>query len=418
MGKKIKTEREKQLQQQQEREEIIHKLLRFSKVRFKRFEEVITRLFIGENLTAYFTDKRIWKIYDCFSMLSSKAKAGERKALKDLLIYLDKQSILVATEESIQVVWNIVQYRAYWRNDPFKWTPASRNSAHQVKELASWIFCKYPIPDFLYKSLYETVNTQHINWLIHLGGGGRVKDMCHVPIPFTQKMAHYFTQAPPALNVAEALRWAQVKGMNGDDTLAGKIAHSWIGTKPYSQEDFWESFIHLVVNGGMFNPDRLTELVDYVREEKRINPRYVLKGRTLASLMRQSDRWHNRFGHFETNQTWNSCGIEGFQVERKAETLVLHELTESRWLSQEGRAMKHCVGSYAFYCAKGKTAIYSLRRYSGGMLLDILATIEVNVALHRIVQAKAKMNRVISDEAKRIMDQWASKQGLAVSPML
>ena len=97
---------------------------------------------------------------------------------------------------------------------------------------------------------------------------------------------------------------------------------------------------------------------------------------------------------------------------------MLEELTESRKLSEEGKAMKHCVGSYAFYCAKGRSAIFSLRKYSGGILLDIMATIEVNISLQRIVQAKAKMNKPINEEAKRYMEAWAIHEGLAINPYL
>jgi hypothetical protein len=98
--------------------------------------------------------------------------------------------------------------------------------------------------------------------------------------------------------------------------------------------------------------------------------------------------------------------------------VVLEELTESRRLTEEGKLMKHCVGSYAYYCAKGKSAIFSLRKYSGGILLDIMATIEVNLALQRVVQAKAKMNKPISEEAKKYMESWAMHEGLVLNPYL
>ena len=418
MGKKIKTEREQQLQLLQQKEAVINNLLSFSKKRFKRFDEVIDQLYEGENLSTYFTDKRIWKISDCFGKVSPKTKGAERIVLKDVLKYLYKCSLLVSSEDYIQVVWNIVQCRNNWLKNILKWVPVSRDANTQVKELATYLFCKYPVPDFLYKTLYETRNTQHVNWLVHLGNGGRVKDLKQIPIPFTQKMGHYFLQANPEFTIIEALRWAQVKGLNGQDKLAEKIAYSWMGSKPYEHEVFWESFLQLLVNGGMFNLEKVTELIDFVREEKRANVAYVLKGRTLSSLMRQSDKWHNKFGHFKENQAWNSCGISGFELARKNEQIVLHQLTESKWLAQEGKTMKHCVGSYAFYCAKGKSAIFSVRKYADGVLLDTLATIEVNIALQRIVQAKAKMNKMISDEARKVMELWAAKELLAISPHL
>ena len=66
--------------------------------------------------------------------------------------------------------------------------------------------------------------------------------------------------------------------------------------------------------------------------------------------------------------------------------------------------MKHCVASYTHYCAEGKTAIYSLRKYSSGLLTDILAMVEINIFLKRIMQTKATMNKPISNEAKKYID--------------
>jgi PcfJ-like protein len=418
MAKKHKTEREKQLLKTEEQEAVIAQALQFSRKRFKKFEEIIGQLYLGADLGFSFSDRRIWKINECFNNFSSKAKATDRKFFRDVLIRLDEKSELVNGETYIQVLYNMVQFRACWKQDLFKWKPITKQPAAQVKELATYLFCKYKIPDFLYQGLYETKNMQYIQWLMHLGDGGRVKEMKNIPIPFTQKMGHYFLLAPAKFSIAEALRWAQVKGLNGEDRLAERIAYSWIGTKPYSNEAFWESFIQLIINGGMFNLNKLTELIDYVREAKRENENYTLKGRTLQSLFRQSDAWHQRFSHNRINQVWKPCGIEGYRAEKKAELVVLEELTESRRLSEEGKAMKHCVGSYAFYCAKGKSAIFSLRKYSGGILLDIMATIEVNLALQRVVQAKAKMNKPISDEAKKYMEAWAMNEGLVLNPYL
>jgi hypothetical protein len=418
MAKKNKTEREKQLLKTAAQEAVIAQALQFSRKRFKRFEEIIEQLYQGEDLSFSFSDRRIWKISECFNILSSKEKANERKIFRDVLLHLEAKSELVSDEIYIRVLYNIVQFRAYWKQDLFKWKPAAKQPLVQVRELATWLFCKYKIPEFLYQGLYETNNMQYIKWLMHLGDGGKVKEMSNIPIPFTQKMGHYFLTAPAKFSVVEALRWAQVKGLNGEDKLADRIVYSWIAIKPYGDEDFWESFIKLVIGGGMFNLNKLTELIDYVREERRQHHLYSLKGRTLQSLSRQSDVWHNRFSHNKNNQVWKSCGIEGYRTEKKSEVIVLEELTESRKLTEEGKSMKHCVGSYAFYCAKGKSAIFSLRKYSGGLLMDIMATIEVNLSLQRVVQAKAKMNRPISEEAKKYMEAWAINEGLVLNPYL
>jgi hypothetical protein len=412
MGKKTKREREKQLLLHIERENVLEEALRFSNKRFKRFDEVIHQLYAGENLNAYFaTDKRIWKISECFAGIGKDMKS----LLRDVLIDLDKKSALISDEDFIQAVFNMVRFRVHWQNNIFEWEPSSKNASVQIIELADYLFCQYKVPRFLYKAFFEKSNRLFVNWFIHLGTGRKVKEMNDIPIPFTQRMGHYFTQAPAKLSIPEALRWAQVRGLGGDEKLADRITASWLGYKPYGDENFWQAFLLIVINGGMFNPAKLTELIDYIREAKRVNINYHLKGRTLQSLLRQSDEWHNRFARKHNDLYWKPCGIDGFRIAKKPETIVLEELTESKRLAEEGRAMKHCVASYVFYCAKGRSAIFSMRKYSGDILLDTLATIEINLSLRKIVQAKAKMNKPISEEVKKYMINWAETNALAVN---
>jgi len=415
MAKTHKREREEQLLLKQEKDKCLEDMLRYSNKRFKKFDDVILQLYEGKDLSRFFnTDKRMWKINECFSKFDN---AQTKAHLKNIFIYLEKYSSLTSDEFVIHAVYNCFQFRKHWLKDIFTWKPVSKKASEQLIEIAAYLFCIYDVPKFLYKSLYES-NFLFIEWFIHLGAGGKVKAMKDIPVAFTQKMGHYFIQAPEKFNVAEALRWAQVKGFGGNENLAERIAFSWIGTKPFADEDFWQSFLQLLVRDVMFNLNKLTELIDYVREMKRENAVYSLKGRTLQSLIRKSDNWHNKFAHVKGNWFWKTCGIEGLKIIRKEDVVKLEEITEAKKLVEEGTAMKHCVASYTHYCAQGKSAIYSLRKYSGGVLKDILATIEINIFLKRIVQAKAKKNQPISNEAKNIMAQWATKNALSIGECL
>jgi PcfJ-like protein len=410
--------RQQHIQHMVQREAAVTKTLLFSRKRFKKFEEIIFHLYREEDLSAFYTDRRIWKIAECFKNLQAARYAKEREQFKELLVYLSRHSRLVSDEEHIQAVYNIFLFRKNWRNDLYVWKPVSKQPFVQLKELTAFLFCKYPMPEFLHKAFYETKNTLFIKWYNHIGNGGRARDLENVPVVFTQKMAHYFLQAHYKFTVAEALRWAQVKGLGGTDALAERVAYSWIAQKPFGDEPFWFSFLQLLVNSGMFNCDMLTELVDYVREVKRENNQYSLKGRTLTSLLRQSDEWHKRFSKYKGNEIWKPSGIGGLRHQKKQVLILIEELTETAKLREEGRAMKHCVASYSFYCAKGRSAIFSIRKFCDGVLLDTLATIEVNLSLKRIVQAKAKMNNPINEEAKHYMQAWAAAEALSMSPYL
>ena len=418
MSKRDKKIKEQELLATKQKEEVIANVLKFSKKRFKRFDELILRLYHGEDLSSFFADTRIAKVHTCFQLYSSKRWTLERTAMKNVFVHLHRQSQLFSDDGYIQAVFNMVRFKAHWRTDVFEWKPSSKRGAEQVNELAYYLFCEYPVPGFLYKAFFERDNKLFINWFIHIGTGRRIKELINVPIPFTQKMGHYFLQAPNKFTIAEALRWGQVKGLNGSDMLAERIAYSWIGTKEYSDEDFWETFLRIVVNGGMFDHEQLTQLIDYVGEMKRENKNYILRGRTLQSLLRQSNEWHERSMVIRGTRCWASSGMYGYKVEKKTEMVAMEELTGSKLLVDEGRTMKHCVASYVHQCVAGKTAIFSLRKYSFGVLTETMATIEVNLSLRRIVQAKAKMNKKVSEDARKHLDEWAKKNELSASPYL
>jgi hypothetical protein len=419
MGKKNISQLQKLKLEQANADQVLTDVLKLSQKRFKKFDEIILHLYAGETINPYYLrDGRITKIYACFSSLKSNKNETVRQKFKDLLIHIEKSSLIKKEYSLIHGLFNAVKFSTHWLNPVEHWKPSTRNAEKQFKELVEYLFCRYEIPGFLVKGFFEHTNMLYINWLIHLGNGGRVKDLS-MPIPFTQKMGHHFLQAPSSFTVEEAIRWGQTLGLGGDKQLANRIAHSWLGHKPYGDEEMWEQFIRLVVAGsGMFNCNKVTELIDYVREAKRIDAAYHLKGRTLQSLMRQSDDWHNRFSAIKGMQVWKPCGLESYKVKLNEDFILFEELTDSKQLAEEGNVMKHCVASYAWYCDKGKTAIFSMRKYLGGVKMDIMATIEVDLSLRRVVQAKAKANKAISNEAKKHLTAWAERQLVSVSPIL
>ncbi len=416
MAKKSKYERKRELRVTAEKEQALDDALRFSKKRFKKLDEVITQLYEGCDFSRFFnTDERLRKMKACFESVSKKdAHAGEQ--LRDMFILLNNNSVLMQDARSVHAVYNVFRFRQYWRNSISGWQPCEVGGSNQFIELVDHLICKYKVPAFLYNAFSDSGDQLYMQWFVHLAGGGKVREMKNLPVKLTQKMAHYFTLAPEKLQVTQALRWAQVRGSGGEEKLASRVAYSWIGTKPFGDEVFWESFIQLLSGDGMFNHEKLTELIDYVRETRRADPGYVLKGRTLQSLLRQSDKWHGTYKQLNGNWSWIPCGIGGLKVERKTEKVIMEELTEGKRLVEEGRAMKHCVASYAQACVKGRTAIFSLRKYSEGVLINTLATIEVNLFLRSVVQAKAKMNHPIPGEARKYMEQWAGKNGLSINP--
>ncbi len=96
--------------------------------------------------------------------------------------------------------------------------------------------------------------------------------------------------------------------------------------------------------------------------------------------------------------------------DHRTEPLIL-ELLDRDALYAEGRAMRHCVYTYANLCRRGQTTIWSLRlRVKDGE--KRLATIEADPRKRAILQVRAKCNQCPGLRSLEIMRQWAAWAGL------
>lgn len=92
---------------------------------------------------------------------------------------------------------------------------------------------------------------------------------------------------------------------------------------------------------------------------------------------------------------------------------TVRELITSNDLLAEGRALKHCVYSYARSCASGRCSIWTLELESS-LHKDKLLTIEVDNQSREIRQVRGYKNRYADDEEMRIIAMWAEKQRLVL----
>ena len=86
----------------------------------------------------------------------------------------------------------------------------------------------------------------------------------------------------------------------------------------------------------------------------------------------------------------------------------LRELRNSRDLLQEGKKMKHCVGSYAESCYARKSSIWSMRCNGERQL-----TIEVNKK-GVLLQAYGNCNQDASKRQRKILKKWVKLNNLTV----
>ena len=173
--------------------------------------------------------------------------------------------------------------------------------------------------------------------LVQAPGPGENIRTAKLPLRLTRVMAHLFTQAPHHYSAVAALRWAQVCGLGGSKGLARAVVGTRLG-KVLENEEFWESVLHFFVNHPGLDLAQVGPVVDFLQHQrfewkdgvspggvfgKQPPPRpdYTMKGRTVASILRQVEEWHKQLGQ-ETNQpsiAWRHAPFHDFRLVRGEE---------------------------------------------------------------------------------------------------
>ena len=92
-------------------------------------------------------------------------------------------------------------------------------------------------------------------------------------------------------------------------------------------------------------------------------------------------------------------------------TWQIRELLSASELQLEGRALKHCVVSYAASCEAGDCSIWTMER-KADIGFDKHQTVEVRKGV--IVQCRGKLNRLPTRSEFTILETWARHAGLRI----
>jgi hypothetical protein len=275
------------------------------------------------------------------------------------------------------------------------------------------------------------------DWYRHLGRGENIRT-AGLPLRLTRAMAHLFTQAPHHYSAVAAVRWAQVLGLGGSKALARAAVSTRLG-KVLENEGFWESVLHFFINHPGLDLAHVGPIVDFLQHQRfewkegvsqdgvfgkqpPPHPDYTMKGRTVASILRQVREWHEELGR-EANRpsvSWPRSPFNGFRLVQGQESLgnmrvwTITEILTSRGLSLEGQAMRHCVATYVDACIRRQASIWSMRVESRHGPQRAL-TIEVDIPRRTVCQARGKCNRLPSDREWEAVERWAEAEGLRVA---
>lgn len=354
----------------------------------------------------------------------AKGKAGEM--LKDSQIINALQTAAKMLPEAVRSVES--------------WKPTSHNIYKMCSELIQHLFVEYKVPTFMYNAFYSG-NTTHLDWFMIIAKGESFRKKTKLPLNLSAKGIHFFLNAPDDLSIEEALRYAQVTSMGGRSQLLRAILGTFIGPIN-AHESFWETVILFFVNNPMLDLVHIGPLVDYLNAMKyeyrnvftergvmeRLpppQPNLSMKGRTVSSLLRMMEEWHNELAQMNKKKRidgslcWEGFPIADFEHKEgkglNEKKYKIRQLLTYKELLQEGNAMSHCVFSYADSCAKNKCSVWSVLVESvENVSFKRLLTIELSSS-KAIVQVKGKYNSCPTSQEMRIIELWAKKEGLSIS---
>ena len=333
---------------------------------------------------------------------------------------------------------NLAERHGHWIRPCEDWQPSGENLRPVFRSLAWHLLARYPVPAFLdcvWDLAAGPEGFRQQAWYIRLGRGASFREL-NLPLVLTRRMEDFTRQAPDHFTVGQALRYGEVLGSGGSEELAGWIALSRLG-REIQHAQFWRTVILFFVNHPGTEKELVNPIIDFIQANKFAGeeiltqhgvgnrqapwPDFSIKGRTPGSMVRLLRAWDVQFGDRKLSQffSWRASGIPGF---RFVETCTanegqrewsIHELLSSSELYAEGRALSHCVYTYAVKCRDGKTTIWSLRLRANGVEKR-MATVEVDPCKRAIVQTRAKRNSYAGSRSKEMIQQWAAAAGLTV----
>ena len=362
--------------------------------------------------------------------------ATQREAFRTLLMAMSPFTRMISQRKYIGGMSRLASFSSRWLRGPAGFSARSYSASRQFSELSRYLLARWPVPTFFDEAWTEHSTDTQREWFIHVGIGGNLRTATGLPFPLTKMMAHHALLAPDDVSIVGALRWGQVRALGGSD----RLAHTLLNTRlrePQVAEPFWLSVLQFFIANPMLDPHQVGPIIDWIYNERFVGepqrtvdgivrggtirqPNLSMKGRSVQSVLHQVERWHRELNVATDTGllTWPPSGIRGYEQvegnEGSQRIVRVEELITSTELQAEGRAMHHCVASYARTCARGASAIFSLRIESGAGF-DRRVTIEVDVRAKRIVQVRGRFNALPQLIDEGYLRNWATVAGLSTS---
>ena len=306
--------------------------------------------------------------------------------------------------------------KSFFVRDPKKWVSKSVNVEVQYKDFIKHCLEKYYVPGFLYNCFLDKDEEVFFPWYMCVAqGSSLIKQASNY---LTRKEVNIFIKQRNNMTISYNILLSKLLFMNLDKGMAHKIILSLrrfdiigdIDSFNYICEYFnilKNSELNNNINFGFVSDYLRSKLIAYSRNE------FSLKGRTLNSLIKLSDEWHQRRHIVKSNGfvQWTPANIPDFEhieyIDKNKTPLIwrIRQLCSSKDLFNESSKMHHCVSSYVSSCLSGQCSIFTMETDMLGCVEKLL-TIEVTKN-KRIVQVRGKWNRKSTNKEDSIINKWS-----------
>lgn len=311
--------------------------------------------------------------------------------------------------------------------------PSSRDLRKRLMGLVEHLFVTYRVPRFLLRACmreeipFDDLRPMYREWLVTIGQGGSFQKLVK---PFmTGKEAHLFLFAPDRNRIHQNVWWAKMKAAGLPDDLIDRLIDRLFTY--FRFDDPGERLVETIRFYARYNDQidmaKLGEITDCLSWKLRNEPEFHMKGRTIGSVTRLTNRWHVEMQKARLDRIieWPGLQIRDWEFVSGDRLWTVVELRTNRELLYEGRAQKHCVFSYVDRCVAGGSAIFSMRAYpkiaagcaeAGSVVREATAELTrmtLEVGSNRVIgEIGGLMNRPATLEEVRVLRSWAREKGL------
>jgi hypothetical protein len=318
-----------------------------------------------------------------------------------------------------------------WVRPLSAWKPAGKGRDRLFRCLAEHLFARYRMPPFLWSAfLAGDEQGSLVQVALHVAAGGSLVEAVKqglMPVPLTRRMCHEVMARGGEGSFLAVVRRVQTRAAGGGERLLRAWLASPAGRQLHDRdgEAFWQAALAWFAANPMLPASEVGPLVDYIAFRRRQDPAFSMKGRSVLALMRGMREWHGALARATDARRYvfPPSGLAPLDLDRSrrdaagrrlAEVWHFREIRDGAALADEGRAMGHCVFSYADSIQRGECSIWTATLEDGTGHWRRL-TIEVRSASRRIVQARGRFNSNAEALDLVALNAWASRNRLEIS---